>query len=153
MKFKVNDLIHDGHNLFRVVDISSLQGKEFTLEVIKSIRGNNIGMLVTVSEKTVENYAHLFDINDPPMKAVNKGAAACHQCGEKLDVGDYCVRDNSEHIFCSLDCLDEYHGAEESEVGGGDLTDSRTVTIPVFDITKEELEKVKKEVSEHAVTE
>lgn len=153
MKFKVNDLIYDNANLFRVIDISPVLGKEFTLLIVKSSNIGKIGMTATVSAKAVDKCANLFDINNPPMKTVNKGSAACHQCGEKFDVGDYCVRDNSEHIFCSLDCLDEYHGAKESEVGGGDLTDSRTVTIPVFDITKEELEKVKKEVSEHAVTE
>jgi hypothetical protein len=48
--------------------------------------------------------------------------------------------------------LFEYY-AQESEILEGDLTNSKTINVPMFDITKEELEKVKKEVSEHAVTE
>jgi len=152
MAYKVDDLIYDNANLFRVIDISPVLGKEFTLLIVKSSNIGKIGMTATVSAKAVDKCANLFDINNPPMKTVNKGSAVCHQCGTTLKLGDYCVRDNHDNIYCSEDCLLEYC-AQESEILEGDLANSKTINVPMFDITKEELEKVKKEVSEHAVTE
>jgi len=151
MNFKVNDLLFFRDDLIVVNGIKGEPENKYIVKFLRTTMPISVEQIFDIDVEKIDRFCKVYDFDNPPTKTVNKGSVICNQCGTKLKLGDYCVRDNYGDIYCSEECLLE-SCAEESEILEGDLTESETISVPTFDVTFEEYEKVKKEVSEHATT-
>lgn len=151
MKFKVNDLIADKHNLYLVLAIHE-DTHQYTVKCIRSKHLGEVGLVVDRRVDKVEMLTSLFDINNPPTREVHIGKCTCSYCGLELELDDECfIYDHG--IYCSDECVHKSIQFEHHIISLDDLDSGETAIVPLFNITVEELEKVKKEVSEHAVKE
>ena len=134
-KYKVGDLITDETNLCKIVSIGDETCK------LKIITGPKQGEVLPAKNEVVNVICFLYDINNPCMETVNAGVCHCKGCAKKLALGDSCIRYNDD-VFCNEDCLLDYLSAEDSNVNEDDLDDSKTKTVPLFELTKDQLDLI-----------
>ncbi|MDY0141653.1 MAG: hypothetical protein RBR97_07160 [Bacteroidales bacterium] len=139
-KFKVGDLITDKKILVQIIDVKE------THYTIKSIDGYYNGKLTNTQKGWVDNLCVKYDLDNPLTKTVKNGKGYCYECYSKLHYGDECVRYDGE-IFCCENCLMTYIGecSEDSTIDEDDLDNSSTAERPLFDLTEEQIEEIKKE--------
>lgn len=132
-KFKVGDLITDKMELYQVIAVSEIS------YTIKKIDENDVNK---VPKHIVENNTIKYDLSKPLMKIVSDGVCRCSHCNKELYYGDNCVRNNGD-VYCSGFCLVEAI-AEDSVINENDLDDRNIIEKPLFDLSKEQIEEIKK---------
>lgn len=142
-KFKVGDLITDKKILVQIIDVKE------THYTIKSIDGYYNGKLTNTSQHVLDNLCIKYDLDNPLTHTVNNGKCYCYECSEELHYGDECVRYDDE-IFCCESCLEHYieRNSEDSTIDEDDLDNGSTTERPLFDLSKEQIEEIKKEKGE-----
>ncbi len=138
-KFKVGDLITDQKMLLQVIDVKE------TYYAIKIIAGYPIGQITHAQKEWVDNLCVKYDLDNPLTHTVNNGKCYCYECSEELHYGDECVRYDDE-IFCCENCLEHYiqRNSEDSTIDEDDLDNSSTAERPLFDLSEEQIEEIKK---------
>lgn len=137
-KFKVGDLVTDKRTLVQIID----NEKHYT---IKEIIGPHQGKVTDVSQHWTDELCVKYDLDYPLTKSVNNGKCYCNECGAELHYGDECARYDGD-IYCNENCLMEYidNCSEYNIIGRKDLDDSSTIERPLFTLTKEQIEEIKK---------
>lgn len=136
-KYKIGDLITDKAGLFKVISIND---ETYQLKVIA---GRTEGTVYTVEQQKVETVTVPYDINNPLTKVVNDGVCicSCWCCSKELALGDPCIHYDDE-VYCCEDCMLEDLGFEEGNIDENDLDDSKTRVVPLFELTKEQLDVI-----------
>ena len=142
-KFKVGDLITDKKMLVLIMDFNE------TYYTIKEITGSHQGRITNTAQYWVDKLCVKYDLDNPLTNTVNNGKCYCYECSEELHYGDECVRYDDE-IFCCESCLEHYiqRNSEDSTIDEDDLDNSSTTERPLFDLSKEQIEEIKKEKGE-----
>ena len=140
IKFKVGDLITNKKILIQIMDFNE------TYYTIKEITGSQQGKITNTSQHVLDNLCVKYDLDNPLTKTVKNGKCYCYECSEELHYGDDCVRYDDE-IFCCEGCLEHYiqRNSEDSTIDEDDLDNSSTAERPLFDLSKEQIEEIKKE--------
>jgi hypothetical protein len=145
-KFKVGDLITDKKTLVQIIDVKE------THYTIKYIGGYYHGKITNTQKGLerfnsdwVDNLCVKYDLDNPLTKKVFNGKCYCNQCAAELHYGDECIRYGGD-IYCDEDCLMAYVRtcSENSVIEKNDLDDSSTTERPLFDLSEEQIEEIKK---------
>lgn len=146
MKYKVNDFITEGNNLAQIIAVDDVNHK-YLLKIIRNRRKKSEGLITEVGEGIDRNdHFRLYDVNDPVMKEVNEGRCCCSDCGKELSLGESVIIDSDGNIYCDGNCLAHSLGYSYT-IAESDMEGRQMEEGPLFDITKEEIEQLKKEVT------
>ena len=138
-RFKVGDLITDKKMLLQVIDVKE------TYYTIKEITGYHQGRITNTAQHWLDYICVKYDLDNPLTKKISSGVCPCHQCEKELHYGGKCVRYDG-YIYCDENCLMEYIKtcSEDSVLDEYDVDNSSTTERPLFDLTKEQIEEIKK---------
>jgi len=138
-KFKVGDLITDKKMLVQIIDVKE------THYTIKSIVDVHVGQFANAQHFWVDKVCFKYDLDNPLTKKISSGVCPCHQCEKELHYGGKCVRYDG-YIYCDESCLMEYIKtcSEDSVLDEYDVDNSSTTQKPLFDLSEEQIEEIKK---------
>ena len=138
-KFKVGDLITDTKILVLIMDYHE------TYYTIKEITGSHQGEITYMPQHWLDSLCVKYDLDNPLTNTVSNGKCYCNGCSGILHYGDECIR-YDYNIYCGENCLMSYlEGlSEDSIIGIDDLDDCSTTEKPLFDLSEEQIEEIKK---------
>ena len=138
-KFKVGDLITNKQILVQIMDSNE------TYYTIKEITGSQQGRITNISQYWIDYICVKYDLDNLLTNTVNNGKCYCSECNAVLHWGDECVRYDGD-IYCCENCLMSYidNCSEDSIIVKDDLDDISTTQKPLFDLSEEQIEEIKK---------
>lgn len=142
MKFKIGDLITDRDLLVKIVGI---QNDYYVIKVISSGDNRKIDLKVaTMPIIRADSRGELYDLNKPITHLVYTGKCFCHLCNKMLKYDDVCFRVD-DTIYCSEKCATEDKVLGYRTICEDDLDSELAIEKPLFDLTCEQIELLKKE--------
>lgn len=131
-KFKVGDLITDKNFLYQVMGV--IDG----FYIIKSIDSSKSAVSIDRVDKVCIEY----DLDKPLTTSEYEYLPRCNNCGAVLFYGDSCVRYAGD-VYCDDRCLSD-EIAEDSTINDNDVAGIPKIEKPLFELTKRQLEMIKK---------